>query len=230
MSELVVEFAGEEKRVGSRLTFGRIADLELDTNGHLHRVAGEFIHEGGHWWLVNRGTRLFLRLVTSTGTRLDMAPSARHALPPGHGVVSLRVGGSLFEINYSLSPQAVARSLQAESPVGKSTLPFDAVLTPREVDFLITFARPLLEGKVEQLPSYAEVAKLWDVSRKTLDNTIQTLRRKLRNARLVRDEPLDELVRVAVAHSLVTRADLEWAAFDGGQPRKAALGPRFGQE
>ena len=50
---------------------------------------------------------------------------------------------------------------------------------------------------------------------------------KMRNARLATDEPLEALVRVAVAHSLITAADLEWAAFDAGPPRPAADGPRF---
>lgn len=227
MSSLLVYFVGEEYRATDSLTFGRQGDIQLDTSPHLHRIAGQFLFHDQHWWLINRGSRLFLHLATAAGTRLELASGARHALRGGRGVVSLRVGGSLFELDYvaPLAP-AVGESMAPELS-GLTTAPFEAILTPREVDFLVTFARPVLEGRIAALPTYSEVADQWHVSKKTLDNTVQTLRRKLRNARLIRDESLDELVRVAVAQSLVTVADLEWAAFDTGHPRRSALGPRF---
>jgi hypothetical protein len=229
MGELIVDFVGERWEVSSSLTFGRQADLQLDTDLHLHRVAGEFLLVDGYWWLVNRGSALFLKLTTAIGTRLDLAPGSRHALPAGPGTVSLRVGELTFEIDYEVpGVESVEMPAVVDNP-GLSTSPFNAVLTPREVDFLVTFARPLLQGRSEPMPTYAEVAESWYVSPKTLDNTLQTLRRKLRNARLIRDEPVEEMVRVAVAHSLVTVADLRWASFDDG-PRRAADGPRFRQE
>ena len=141
-------------------------------------------------------------------------------------MVSLRVGGSTFEVRYEAPASVAVQPLTEDVSTGHSTTPFEATLTPREVDFLVTFARPLLEGRVEPMPTYAEVAALWFVSTKTLDNTLQTLRRKLRNARLITDEPLDEMVRISVAHSLVNQADLRWAGFDGPL-RRAAEGPRF---
>jgi hypothetical protein len=113
-------------------------------------------------------------------------------------------------------------------PSDGRTVEFDAILTPREVDFLVTFARSLMEGGEHgQVPTYSEVAELWGVAPKTLDNTLQSVKRKMRNAGLATDEPLDVLVRVAVWHSLITPADLEWAAFGDGAPRPAAGGPRF---
>ena len=96
-----------------------------------------------------------------------------------------------------------------------------------DVDFLVTFAQPILEGTNRPLPSYRHVAATWSVADKTLDNTLQAVKRKLRNAGLSRDEPLESMVRTVVAHSLITRADLDWARLGGHPPRPAGTGPRF---
>ena len=225
--DLVVEFAGERHLVSDRLTFGRSGDIELDTNRHLHRLVGEFARRDGVWWLTNLGTRVFVTLVAEDGSRADLAPGASHALTSEHGSVRIAVGTARYQLGYEL-PAAGERPDTPQPPPGDGrTVEFEAVLTPREVDFLVTFARPLMEGGHGQLPTYSEVAELWGVAPKTLDNTVQTIKRKMRNARLTTDEPLEILVRIAVAHSLITPADLEWTAFDEGGPRPAAQGPRF---
>lgn len=136
-------------------------------------------------------------------------------------------GRSTYEINYTLraDPAPVAADLAAP-PDGTLTVQVDLALTPREVDFLVTFARPVLLGRAEPMPTYAEVAAVWDVSPKTLDNSLQSIKRKFRAAKLVRDQGLDSVVQVAIQHSLITRDDLEWA-FGADTPRPAVDGPRF---
>lgn len=226
MTELRVSVAGEQWCASDRLTFGRAGDIELDSNPHLHRLAGEFVREGGVWWLRNLGSRLFITLVHPDGTRVDLAPGASHVLVAARGSVRVSAGPARYEMLF----EANAVSALADTPViddSGATTEFETYLTPREVDFLVTFAQPILDGTNGPMPTYVEVARLWGVSPKTLDNTVQSLKRKMRNARLVRDEPLDTLVRIAVAHSLVTTVDFEWAQLSGGQPRSAASSPRY---
>ena len=138
----------------------------------------------------------------------------------------MSVGQARYELRFDTGRVEHRPPPVATSPTGATT-EFDTYLTPREVDFLVTFARPILDGTNGPLPTYADVARIWGVSPKTLDNTVQTIKRKMRNARLVRDEPLDTIVRVAISHSLVSAADLTWSGLLAGSPRTAADGPRF---
>ena len=223
---LTVVFAEQSIPVKERLSFGRNADLELDVNPHLHRLVGEFAFMSGAWWVSNLGSRLFISVVSSDGTRVDLAPGARQMLMSERGSIRISVGLAKYELEYHLAAQISPEPVQSEPSTGATT-DFQAVLTPREVDFLVTFAAPILDGSGDAIPSYAEVAARWSVSTKTLDNTLQSVKRKLRNARLARDEPLDTLVRIAISHSLISRSDLEWAELESDEPRPSSAGPRY---
>lgn len=228
--DLALEFAGETLRAERSVTFGRDADLELDSNPFLHRQAGAFVRDGDAWWVHNTGSKLYLTVVARDGTKAELPPGTRHALVGGSGFVRVVAGRSTYEINYRL---ATERPPPAHAPVlgppddGTLTVQVDLALTPREVDFLVTFARPVLLGSAEPLPTYAEVAAVWAVSPKTLDNSLQSIKRKFRAAKLVRDQGLDTVVQVAIQHSLITRDDLAWADLESGTPRPAAASRRF---
>lgn len=226
--ELELEFAGETMRAERTVTFGRDADLELDNNPFLHRRTGAFVRDGDTWSIHNVGSKLFLTVVSGDGTRAELPPGTRHAIVHGTGLVRVVAGRSTYEINYALAaePAAPAAALGAPDD-GTETVQVDLALTPREIDFLVTFARPALLGLAEPMPTYADVAGTWDVSPKTLDNALQSIKRKFRAAKLVRDQGLDAVVQVAIQHSLITRADLDWAALDTATPRPAAAGRRF---
>lgn len=226
MTTLIVEFAGETHPVNDRLTFGRAGELELDSNPHLHRLVGEFVHREGRWWLRNLGSRLFLTVTASDGTRVDLAPGGQHLVTAPSGTVRVSVGQARYELTFRTDDPDRATTTDADIGDGVTT-PFDAFLTPREIDFMVTFARPILDGTNRPLPTYVEVADIWGVSPKTLDNTVQSVKRKMRNARLARDEPLETLVRIAISHSLVTASDLEWSGLLDGDARPASQGPRF---
>lgn len=226
MSDLWVEFAGGRSAAGDRLTFGRAGDLQLDSNPELHRLVGEFVRQDGVWWLRNLGSRLFITLVDPDGTRVDLAPGASQVLVGERGALRVSVGQARYELRFQKS-ELPHPPPPVNASDGGATTEFEALLTPREVDFLVTFARPILDGTNGPLPTYVEVAEMWHVAPKTLDNALQSVKRKMRNARLVRDEPLDTIVRVAIAHSLVTRADLEWANLAERPLRTAAEGPRY---
>ncbi len=211
------------------MTFGRDADLELDSNPFLHRRTGAFVRSGDAWWVHNVGSKLHLTVVAADGTRAELPPGTRHALAGGSGLVRVVAGRATYEINYVLETEAAALpdAELASADDGTLTVQVDLALTPREIDFLVTFARPALLGLAEPMPTYAEVAATWDVSPKTLDNSLQSIKRKFRAAKLVRDQGLDTVVQVAIQHSLITRDDLAWAALDSGAPRPAAAGRRF---
>jgi hypothetical protein len=168
-------------------------------------------------------------VVAADGTRAELPPGTRHAIAGGAGLVRVVAGRSTYEINYTLttSPPAGAHDDLVLPLDGTLTVQVELALTPREIDFLVTFARPALLGLAEPLPTYAEVAAIWDVSPKTLDNSLQSIKRKFRSAKLVRDQALDSVVQVAIQHSLITRDDLTWADLDSDAPRTAAAGRRF---
>lgn len=166
----------------------------------------------------NLGAKLHLTVVGADGSRADLPPEARHAIVPGRGTVRIVAGQANYELAYELIGDEIAAPEVEASPLGTMTTQLDVKLTPREIDFLVTFARPVLLGLSTPLPTYVEVARVWDVSPKTLDNSLQSIKRKFRSNGLVRDPSLDALVRFAVQHSLVTRADLERAQLDSDEP------------
>ena len=81
---LTVDFAGEIHPVAGNLTFGRRADIEIDDNDYLHRVVGEFVHDGAVYWLRNVGSRIVIDLTADDGHRASLPPGSSLALTPGH--------------------------------------------------------------------------------------------------------------------------------------------------
>jgi hypothetical protein len=226
MSVLIIDFAGEVRTVEDRLSFGRTADLEIDVNQYMHRTVGEFVRRDGVWRLHNVGSHIHLTVVSNDGKRVELPPKAVQILAASEGVVRFSAGPTRYEIEYRLPDVEVDTDLDPDVS-GESTTEFALVFTPREIDFLVAFARPLLMRTDGAMPTYAEVARLWGVSPKTLDNTVQGIKRKLRGAGIARDEPLEMLVSLVVRHGLVTREDLDWARLHSDDPRPAAEGPRF---
>ncbi len=226
VAELRIEFAGERIDVTERLSFGRSAQLSVDENRHLHRQVGEVFADRGLWWLRNLGSRIHLTVHGSDGGRVELPPGAVAALTAPLGRISFSAGPTRYELEYQLSDQ-LAPGGAAALVVGESTTQLGLVLTPREVDFLVAFARPLLLGLEAPSPTYAEVAAVWGVAPKTLDNTVQAIKRKVRDAGLGRDLPLDAIVRALVRQGLVTVDDLQWSNIGVGPPRSAVSGPRF---
>lgn len=99
---LEIEFCGEEHRVAARagLSFGRDADLVVDTNPYLHRVAGRFVHRDGHWWLDNSGrsVAMVVRRLDGTGTA-TLGPGGSLALAPGAFLCTFSAGGRSYELS-----------------------------------------------------------------------------------------------------------------------------------
>ncbi len=225
-TQLKVGFAGEEWDVSERLTFGRSGDIELDNNLYMHRLIGEFFVEDDVWWLRNLGARIYLTAVAVDGTRLELPPTSMQALASPSGVVRFNAGPTHYELDFAIAGLR-SPAVDDRPTVGENTTQAAVLLTPREVDFLVTFGRSRLLGFEAEVPTYAEVATTWGVATKTVDNTMQSLRRKLRSAGLARDESLEVMMGLVVRHGLVTRVDLAWADLGGNAPRPAWQGPRF---
>lgn len=212
MESIQVDFVGTPHEVTTSLTFGRSADLCLDEdNRYMHRVCGEFRVDGGVAWLFNRGSATRISVFAENGTRVDLPPGERTTLSGPSGTVSFVAGPTPYELTYTLVGYEHRTPLVSDG--GPDTFVFGAELTPREIDFIVAFARPRLEGGNDVL-TYAEVAALWGVSPKTVDNTLQGLRRKLKAGGARDIDSIEALVGHLLAHGRVGREHLEHADFD----------------
>lgn len=229
MTPLVVQFIEQTFRPERQLSFGRNAELNLDAdNGYLHRQAGRFRLVGDIWWLENRGSRLRLKMMSSDGSVIDLHAGASSPVLGRSGVVSLVAGPTRYEIGYwfEATPAPLSFDTTGSIMVGADTATYGTTLTPRELDFVVVLARNRLTGRGGPLPSQADIADLWGVSKKTVDNTLQRLRTKLRERHVRFIDTTEELVEYLVAQGYVTIADLEWAALGEPEgPRSAAARP-----
>ncbi|MFV0257824.1 MAG: helix-turn-helix transcriptional regulator [Acidimicrobiales bacterium] len=224
---LSVEFLGEAYQPSDELVFGRTAELSLDDNTFLHRRAGRFVLRPTGWWLENLGARLRLTMVSNDGTVIDLRPGSANPLVGPAGVVSLQAGTTRYEMAYHLAAPAadeVGDGVFGDGvDEGADTLTMGPPLTPREIDFAVVLARGRLTGRLGPLPSHGDIAQVWGVSHKTVDNTFQRLRSKLRSSRATSVTSAETLVEYVVTQGLVTMEDLEWAHLDDPTgPRSAA--------
>ena len=229
MTPLVVQFIEQTFRPEKSLGFGRNAELSLDSdNGYLHRQAGRFRLIGDIWWLENRGSRLRLKMVSSDGSVIDLHAGASSPVLGRSGIVSLVAGPTRYEVGYWLEsepPPPSPITLQGVS-LGADTVTYGTRLTPRELDFVVIMAQGRLTGRGGALPSHQDIADTWGVSKKTVDNTLQRLRSKLRTQNVRFLDSSEMLVEYLVAQGLVSIQDLEWAAIDEPDgPRPASTKP-----
>ena len=229
MTPIVVQFIEQSFRPNAQLSFGRNAELNLDPdNGYLHRQAGRFRLIGDIWWLENRGSRLRLKMMSSDGSVIDLHAGASSPVLGRSGVVSLVAGPTRYEIAYwfEAPPPTPGMDTTGTIPIGADTATYGTALTPRELDFVVVLASYRLTGRGAAPPSQAEIGEIWGVSKKTVDNTLQRLRTKLRERQVRFIDTTEMLVEYLVAQGYVTIDDLEWAALDSpGGPRSAAARP-----
>ena len=207
MTTLWLDFAGVGYQVSDRLGFGRSADLALDeSNKFMHRVAGEFRLAGSVWWLDNVGSSTRLLVFGANGARIELPPGTDCALPMPSGSVSFVAGPTPYQLLYRADePVVSSRPIDA---IGDATVEFGTALTDRETIYLTTFALKRLRGTSAGLLSYAEVAELWSVSEKTVDNTLQRIRGRLKDAGVRNTETLEGLVNHLLAQGRIGLATL----------------------
>lgn len=203
MGTLWVDFAGIAQELDDSLGFGRNADLALDEgNRFMHRVTGEFRLVDSAWWLYNVGRSTRLLVFGDNGARVELPPGTQCALPVPAGSVSFVAGPTPYQLLYRTdeAPES-AEAILAQG--GEATVEFGTTLTERETIYLTTFALARLKGTSAGLLSYAEVAKIWGVSEKTVDNTLQRIRGRLKDAGVRNTETLEGLVTHLLAHGRI---------------------------
>lgn len=157
--ELCVDYEGDvrELQPGDELTFGRAADLQVDTNQFMHRVVGRFVSRESVWWLQNLGTRCRLELVDADGgTMMELAPGQQL---PVVGT-TFRVRFSAGPANYELRGTRAGDALRADSAgelVGTATVDFgDVPLSPEQHLLLVAlYESRLRTGRIEASPAIA---------------------------------------------------------------------------
>ncbi len=213
MTLLWLDFAGVGYSASESMSFGRNAELALDeSNRFMHRITGEFRWNGLVWWLHNVGTSTRLLVFGTNGARIELPPGTECALPMPAGSVSFVAGPTPYQLLYRADEPVV--STRAPDAPGDATVEFGTALTERETIYLTTFALSQLRGTSVALLSYADVAQIWGVSEKTVDNTLQRVRGRMKQEGVRDTETLEGLVNHLLAHGrigLSTLHDIEAA-------------------
>lgn len=202
MTTLWLDFAGVGYSAAEAMSFGRNAELALDEdNRFMHRITGEFRWNGSVWWLHNVGASTRLLVFGTNGARIELPPGTECALPMPAGSVSFVAGPTPYQLLYRADEPVVSN--HTPHAVGDATVEFGTALTDRETIYLTTFALGRLRGSSAALLSYAEVAGLWNVSEKTVDNTLQRVRGRMKQAGVRNTETLEGLVNHLLAHGRI---------------------------
>ncbi|MEM9890592.1 MAG: hypothetical protein AAF962_06995 [Actinomycetota bacterium] len=105
---LTVDLAGEVVELSPptldgdgpmQTTFGRVADIEVDTNRYLHRRVGAFRWRSDTWWLHNLGSAIVLEVADlASASRVSVAPGAAVPLSFARSIVRFQAGPSTYEL------------------------------------------------------------------------------------------------------------------------------------
>lgn len=184
---LTIDFLGEVTMVDAdnECTFGRIADLVVDDNQFLHRVAGRFYAWMGEWWVRNEGASIEL-VVHDVETR------AKLTVPPGTGVpitfvnwrIAFSAGPTNYEIDGRLPARAPVPGPATLEPSGPSTVPFGWVpLTADQRRALVALAQQHLRASPDPIVApNKELAQQLGWTRKKFERKIDNLAEKFTKA------------------------------------------------
>lgn len=227
MTDLTVGFAGSEVCLSDsdRFTFGRDADLSVDTNPYLHRRLGLISHRSGVWWLENVGDRIPIEIRDAVSlSRFVLAPGATAAITFPASLVRFAADGRSYELELGLAEiegAASVASLGNEADDTSRTISLASLpLTDDQRRVLVVLCEVQLRDPAADLeiPTNRIAAKRlgWTVKAygRKLDNVCDRLSRigvrGLRgdSASLAKDRRA-VLARYALSSSLVTPDDLE---------------------
>lgn len=187
---LIIAFEAEQCEVapGEICTFGRAADIEIDSaNRLLNRVLGRFFAQDGQWWIANEGRSIAIVMTdVSTASYTRIVAGTSMPLPFRHASLVFTAGRANYRMtvqNDAIGPgaptTAVANSAVAESTLTTGTLVFN----DEQFELLRALAAPRLDGPISaaDLPSNRELAMQlgWTASKFTrkLDNLCTKLSR-----------------------------------------------------
>ncbi len=160
---LVVEFIGQRMELTprERLSFGRRADLELDTNTELGNVVGRFVHGNGFWWLQNEDpNRSLLVLDGRSGSTLVVAPGTATPLTFADAIVRLKAGRAHYELHLRLDVEGLSADLPTAVERDVLVPAVDVSLNREQRLLLVVFAESKLRNPHGPLllPTNAEAA------------------------------------------------------------------------
>lgn len=138
---LIVDFVGEMRRLGERdeLTFGREAQLEIDTNPYLHRRLGLFRFENDAWWLYNIGTAIALDVIDSqTSSRATVAPGAGMPITFRRCFVQFQASTITYQLELTVASTTPPVHPAVDRLEGKKTLTASEVDLNDEQRMLLT--------------------------------------------------------------------------------------------
>lgn len=149
--DLVIEFLGEERVLSPHdtLTFGRSADLVIDDNRYLHRLAGRFAWANGLWWLVNTGSSMALRLADANSPSSSrIAPGASVAISYESARLTFEAGGSNYELGIELlsDPVVFADDDTPDEAAERTNLATGLPLNVEQRLLLVALAAPALRS------------------------------------------------------------------------------------
>lgn len=183
---LYVDFAGMEFSVqpGDELTFGRLADVVIDENPHLHRILGRFTHRTSLWWLVNEGRHIALD-VLDLATRSSVVVAPGGSVPLTFSSCRIRFEASITSYELLVDVPALIDS-EIPSPAGQTVdagedtiSAHDVPMTEDQRALVQSVADPILAGR--SMPTSRELAEGlgWSQSKfeRKLDNVCQKLSR-----------------------------------------------------
>lgn len=180
---LVVSFAGEAFEVGADQPFviGRVGDLAIPDNQHLHRRFLEIRREHDLWWLSNLGNHLVANLIdNSSGLRAWLQPGSRLPIVFASSTVTFIAGPTAYELE--ITSDAPAFTLDAGDELSEATVTVGRLrLTDDQRLLLLALCERTLRNPAQgiQVPSSAEAAARlnWEITKfnRKLDNVCSRL-------------------------------------------------------
>lgn len=215
-NQLVVTYEEAILIPSQSLSFGRAADLTIgDDNPYLHRLCGIFERDGGVWWVRNMGSRLMITMHSNDHARRELPPGAAAVIVGVEGVIRIIGGPTTHEIGYQQTHDPSPGGALDEPSGSETTQHYGSHLTPREFDIVLAMSAARLRGR-PGIPSQVEIAHLWGIAPRTVNNTLSNLRERLRSRRVRSIDSGERLVEYAVSHGLVQAQDLKYLEYPGG--------------
>lgn len=131
--------------VDTSLTFGRGADLDVDSNPFLHRRVGRFVFSDGIWWVENLDDTSPIRIRTGR-TSIILAGLDRVPLTRRHTVICFQGGPCNYEIQVHLD-RVPDLPPQQDAPAGDTATlrPGRVPLNDEQLLLLAALAEPWLK-------------------------------------------------------------------------------------
>ena len=201
------------------LTFGRGAELDVDSNPFLHRRVGRFVYAEGIWWVENLNAWTPITVV-SDGSSTLLTGESRVALVHPTTRVRFEAGVCNYELRATLdSPPALPPSPTVALDLTATFRPSDLELTDEQRLLVVALAELRLRNPAERfrLPTNRSVAARlgWTTAKfnRKLDYLCQRLERAgvsgLRASGRRANERRIRVVDHLISNGTVTERDLE---------------------